>query len=105
MNDLHQSRRGTAARGEAAHFVLGLTGTRRAQRYARHLADQILHRHDVLLGQIGGTQGRNADRRCLDRRFALLGGDDDLLEPCVILGRRIAGRGRECGPAEGRGAQ
>ena len=84
-------RRGAAARGQAPHFVFGLTRARRAQRNAGHLADQILDVLDVFLSEIGGAQGRDADGRCLDSRFALLGGDDDLFQAGIVFGRRIAG--------------
>src|SRR6266481_1220105 len=73
-------RHGAAGGGQAAHLVLGLARTRRAQGDTGNGADQVLDRCDVLVGKIARAQGRHRDRRCLDGRLALFCGDDDLFQ-------------------------
>ncbi len=97
-------RHGAAGGGQAAHLVLGLARTRRAQGDTGDGADEVLDRCDVLVGKIARAQGRHRDRRCLDGRLALFCGDDDLFQPGVF-GRRVAGRGCQRRATQGHGTQ
>ncbi len=83
-------RHGAAGGGQAAHFVLGLARSRRAQRDPGMAPTRSWI--DVMFCSMRSPalKARHRDRRRLHGRFALFGGDDDLFQFASAFGRRRA---------------